>query len=83
MTYPRAIAHPPASVTIAKRGEASFVSHMPAKSSHGAANSSAMIHSAAQRGSPNPSAITDNAAAMTAYMGMWTCVSWTSRLRST
>jgi len=51
------------------------VSHIPAKSSQGAAKSSAMIDRPAQRGSASPSAITDKQAAITAYIGMCTCVS--------
>src|ERR1043166_7190838 len=42
MVYPSAIAQPPASVTSEKPGETSLVSHIPAKSSQGAANSSGM-----------------------------------------
>src|SRR6266576_7059300 len=65
MVYPSAIAHPPASVTIAKLGEASFVSHIPAKSSQGAANNTVMIARPVQWGIARPSAMTDRHAAIT------------------
>src|ERR1041384_6361219 len=42
MVYPSAIAQPPASVTSETPGETSLGRHIPAKSSQGAANSSAM-----------------------------------------
>src|SRR4051812_41220989 len=83
IVYPSAITQPPASVTIANFGEASLVSHIPAKSSQGAANSNAMIANPPHRGRARPSAMTDRHAAITAYIGMCTCVSCTSKSRST
>src|SRR2546428_12085883 len=71
------------SVTIAKRGEANLVSHIPAKSSHGAANSRVMRPKARPRGSERPTTTRDKAAAKIPYIGTCTWVSWISRSVST
>src|SRR2546422_8324067 len=67
------------SVTIAKRGEANLVSHIPAKSSHGAANSRVMRLKARPRGSERPTTTRDKAAAKIPYIGTCTWVSWIDR----
>ena len=77
------MAHPPATVSTANPDATSFVSHIPAKSSHGAAKSSVMSAKPAARGRERPSITSDSAAAITPYIGTCTWVSWISRLRST
>ena len=77
------MAHPPINVTAAKRPETNLVSHIPAKSSHGAANSRVMRASAHPWESDSPATTSDSAAAMTPYIGTCTCVSCISRLVST
>src|SRR5437764_4679593 len=81
--YPGPRAHPPTSVTVAKRPETNLVSHIPAKSSHGAANSRVMRARAHPWESDSPTTTSDSAAAMTPYIGTCTCVSWISRSVST
>src|SRR2546427_12918104 len=66
------------SVTIAKRGEANLVSHIPAKSSHGAANSRVMRPKARPRGSERPTPTRDKAAAKIPYIGTCTWLAWIS-----
>src|SRR2546430_2323940 len=77
------MAHPPIRVTAAKRPETNLVSHIPAKSSHGAANSRVMRASAHPWESDSPATTSDSAAAITPYIGTCTCVSCISRLVST
>src|SRR5256884_8643111 len=70
-------------VTIAKRGEPSLVSHIPAKSSQGAANRRPKGPSPRRHGNESPATTTPRAAAMSPYIGTCTWVSWISRLVST